>query len=583
MVGDLDAREPRRAGVEPGPQLDLPVLGAGVAGVDEQVDQHLLELVGIGRDVQGALLGLDADVQPLGAEAKVEQADRGPQGRDDVRGLDGDRLLAGEVEHLAQGARDVVALREDGLDLGPVGAFLQDLGAAADDGERGAELVGQASGQHPDRSQFLGAHELVLETVQLLGVAQPLAQRRLAVALPPEEDDDHAGREQEPGTDGEQPPQIRAALRLQLGQRRQQAERDGAVSRVERMPVDGHARGSGKPDEPVELGGDRAQVGGRARLEEIPQLRLAFPLGTRHAPAGRRGAASDPQGPGAVDEHIAGGGRPPVLEGLEQSARLHHRQHHPEGLVLYLDEERATGGPRQGAHQSWVGVVAGRQRRSDLFEPPADLGGLLGIEGDVDVVSGTREGDASAVVRRRGQRAHAIAQDPPAQGWGVLRILAGLEENLRDHACVRRELSQVVVEVGGHLGDREVGRLLVLFDLPLAPGHRARPERGQQHGAGDGEGHPVGRSGACALRVRRAVEGRHAVTLAQAAGSGVGIRVAEASRRRAGLGLAVCPNRPLRSARPRVEAARSSPNRRESSLCEPASTLLRVRPVPSPC
>jgi hypothetical protein len=126
----------------------------------------------------------------------------------------GHGLLAGKIEHLAQGAGNAIALVQDGFDLGQLGALFQDLGAAADDGQGGSQLVGQARGQRTDGGELFCADQLVFQAVQFLRVPEAFAQGQLLFPLAPEKANNDPSRQQESGDRGHHPPALGLAMGL---------------------------------------------------------------------------------------------------------------------------------------------------------------------------------------------------------------------------------------------------------------------------------------------------------------------------------------------------------------------------------
>src|SRR6185369_4182291 len=162
--------------------LDLAVAGRGrelqgaaafhgVDGVDHEVDESGLELVGDapdGGEGRGELLAeLDAALEDL-VVAQLQAA------LDDVFDGEGDRLLlrgTAEGEQALGEARDPLRPHGDRgkhLLLGrAVGQGLQQLEVAHDVGERRVELVGDPGRHLPDGGQLLGLEELLLGGAQL--------------------------------------------------------------------------------------------------------------------------------------------------------------------------------------------------------------------------------------------------------------------------------------------------------------------------------------------------------------------------------------------------------------------------------
>src|SRR5579871_1351326 len=146
-------------------------LARGVAGVEQQVDQHLLELVRVGRHVRERGVEARDELEVAGVELPLQEGpgalDDGPQRHRAPL----DRLPPREVEHPADRRGDVVDVLDDGAQVVGARAAVEHaqhlLGPPADDGQRAADLVRDPGRQHADGDQLLGPDQLVLERAQL--------------------------------------------------------------------------------------------------------------------------------------------------------------------------------------------------------------------------------------------------------------------------------------------------------------------------------------------------------------------------------------------------------------------------------
>ena len=174
--------------VEPhvaGGDADLAAARHGVAGVDDEVHDHLLELalVDAHRREVGAVL--DAERHLVGQQAVQQVRELGERVLevDDGRAQ---RLLAREGEQLAHQRGGAVGVLADlhqvaVLDVGDVVAHQQEVAVAVDRGQQVVEVVGDAAGELADRLHLLALDELRLEGLELGGVGEDGEQRRRAV------------------------------------------------------------------------------------------------------------------------------------------------------------------------------------------------------------------------------------------------------------------------------------------------------------------------------------------------------------------------------------------------------------------
>ena len=139
----------------------------GVARIDEQVHDHLLDLFGIGQDTaqMGIERGGEGDVF---ADEAAEHAFGIADGGIEVERTGLDDLLAAEGEELAGEGGCAFAGLADFLGAVPQGAVGieaagEEIGIAIDDGEQVIEIVSDTAGEASDAFQFLRLAELLLQ------------------------------------------------------------------------------------------------------------------------------------------------------------------------------------------------------------------------------------------------------------------------------------------------------------------------------------------------------------------------------------------------------------------------------------
>ena len=139
----------------------------GVAGVDRQIDEHLVDLAGVGLDAREVRPRHDGQFDVLVeqlAEHQLRVADLRIEvehlGHADVAAAEGEQLrgeadgAVGSLVDLLGGAEQRVARPQ---------ARRQQLGEALDDRQQVVEVVGDAAGQPADGFHLLGVAQLVLE------------------------------------------------------------------------------------------------------------------------------------------------------------------------------------------------------------------------------------------------------------------------------------------------------------------------------------------------------------------------------------------------------------------------------------
>ncbi len=162
----------REQGEMPARQRQAPTLRHGIAGVDREIDQHLIELRGIDPHMPPRLLEFEGedDVPPEQAHEHRRDAAHRLVHRDDF-GLQ--RLLAGESEQLPHQRR---AARDRALDLHDrrtARRFLRGrLRRAADRGQEIVEIMRDAAGEQADRLEFADMRDLLLQAMDRRQVEQ---------------------------------------------------------------------------------------------------------------------------------------------------------------------------------------------------------------------------------------------------------------------------------------------------------------------------------------------------------------------------------------------------------------------------
>ena len=153
--------------------------------VREEVQEHLLELVRVRRDLPQRRLELGDDPHALEREVGILELQRAPDDLVDVDGAPLRRTLPRECQQLADDPRGPAALALDRAGALPrrvgervVGA--EQLGRHQDRRQRVVELVGDAGQQRAERFQLVGLDELVLRLLQL---AQSRLQLRIEASL----------------------------------------------------------------------------------------------------------------------------------------------------------------------------------------------------------------------------------------------------------------------------------------------------------------------------------------------------------------------------------------------------------------
>ena len=147
---------------------DPAALRHGVARVEEQVEEHLLQLVLDGAHHRPVGLQVLAHLDAGGAELVLEQRQHVVD--DDVQ-VDRARLALRRTREVQQAVDDLGRaerlpldlLEQAGARVVGIGLFEQHLREAGDAGERRVDLVGHAGGEQADGGHLLRDLELLLE------------------------------------------------------------------------------------------------------------------------------------------------------------------------------------------------------------------------------------------------------------------------------------------------------------------------------------------------------------------------------------------------------------------------------------
>ena len=188
-------------------QDDLLAVGHGFGGVEDEVEQDLLdEVLGAGHRGKGGG-AFEGDLH-FAQEPVAQQLDGVVQ--DGIEVAQG-RLVAGIAAEAEHGFDDAGALLDDGLDavhagadlLGIVEVVFDDLGGAFDDGEDVVEVMGDAGGERAQGVHLLAVQQRAVGELQLPRALGDLlldfgvAAEQLAVAI-----EGQAGKEQRDGQPG---------------------------------------------------------------------------------------------------------------------------------------------------------------------------------------------------------------------------------------------------------------------------------------------------------------------------------------------------------------------------------------------
>ena len=159
-----------------GADRDLAAAGHGVAGVHDEVHQHLLELPGVGADRPQRGVVRHGDHDPLSDETVEKMAEVG-QRVPQVDELRRQRLLAREGEQLAHQGRRPVGVLRDLVQVRIIGVRVvapqhQKVAMARDRRQQVVEVMRDAARQLADGLHLLALHELRFQRLQRADIRQ---------------------------------------------------------------------------------------------------------------------------------------------------------------------------------------------------------------------------------------------------------------------------------------------------------------------------------------------------------------------------------------------------------------------------
>ena len=180
----LAERERLALGDIGGADDELTAIGHGVARIDREVDDHLLELMQVGLDGPEVAAAFELQLDVL-AEQAAEQDRQLGQHVAELQALRPQGLLAREGEQLAHEAGSAVRVLLDVHDVleGRIGRAVvhqQEVGEADDRRQHVVEIMRDAAGELADRLHLLALRDLHLERT-LLGRVDGVGDRRLAL------------------------------------------------------------------------------------------------------------------------------------------------------------------------------------------------------------------------------------------------------------------------------------------------------------------------------------------------------------------------------------------------------------------
>ena len=167
-------------------QQDVAAVAHRVARVDDQIDDHLLELVEVGLDQPEIAAVHDVEIDRL-ADQPAQQHLQFGQHVAELQGLRPQRLPAREGEQLPHQARRAIGVLLDLHDVleGRIGRPVigeQQIGIADDRGQHIVEVMRDAAGELADRLHLLALREILLQRALLGGVEREDRRARALVA-----------------------------------------------------------------------------------------------------------------------------------------------------------------------------------------------------------------------------------------------------------------------------------------------------------------------------------------------------------------------------------------------------------------
>ena len=167
-------------------QRDLAAVADRVARIDDQVDDHLLELVEVGLHQPEVAAVNDIELDRL-ADQPAQQHLQFRQDVVELQRLRPQRLTARKGQQLPHQPRRAIGVLLDLHDVleGRIGRAVigeQEIGIADDRGQHIVEVMRDAAGELADRLHFLALHEVLLQGALLGGVEGEDRRARALVA-----------------------------------------------------------------------------------------------------------------------------------------------------------------------------------------------------------------------------------------------------------------------------------------------------------------------------------------------------------------------------------------------------------------
>ena len=322
----------------------LPPSRHGVARIDDEIDDHLLELVEVGLHLPQVAAVHDVELDRL-ADQPAQQHLQFRQHVVELQHLRPQRLAAREGEQLPHQARRAIGVLLDLHDVleGRVGRAVigeQEVGIADDRGQHVVEVVRDAAGELADRLHLLALREILLQRALLGGVEREDGRARALVAARIGGRDEEARRARRPRAlerDVE-----RRDLALALGGRRDRRAQGRVIALGDKAKIDSRPlaaslfsaawarRAKAALGRSTAPGGVHRGDRHRRRIEDAGEAHLgraqvfALDLARRavdHQRAGGAGRAVAGEGDLVQDAHR----QQPALAGLEVDVELLRR------------------------------------------------------------------------------------------------------------------------------------------------------------------------------------------------------------------------------------------------------------------